>query len=83
MDFYDFMIQHAQKKMILFFLDPPYDTEFSTYAKNEFDKDDQARLAEYLINECRGNFMIVIKNTEYISSLYQEGTITANGGIYM
>ena len=24
--------------------------------------------------------MIVIKNTEYISSLYQEGTITANGG---
>ena len=80
MDFYDFMIQHAPEEDDFVFLDPPYDTEFSTYAKNEFDKDDQARLAEYLINECRGNFMIVIKNTEYISSLYQEGTITANGG---
>ena len=74
------MIQHAPEEDDFVFLDPPYDTEFSTYAKNEFDKDDQARLAEYLINECRGNFMIVIKNTEYISSLYQEGTITANGG---
>lgn len=29
--------------------------------KNEFDKDDQARLAEYLIKECKANFMIVIK----------------------
>lgn len=80
MDFYDFMTQYAPEEDDFVFLDPPYDTEFSTYAKNEFDKDDQARLAEYLIKECRGNFMIVIKNTEYISSLYQEGTTTANGG---
>lgn len=80
MDFYDFMRQYAPEEDDFVFLDPPYDTEFSTYAKNEFDKDDQARLAEYLINECKGNFMIVIKNTEYISSLYPEGATTANGG---
>lgn len=80
MDFYDFMRQYVPEEDDFVFLDPPYDTEFSTYAKNEFDKNDQARLAEYLINECQGNFMIVIKNTEYISSLYPEGVATANGG---
>ena len=52
---------------------------FRTYAKNEFNKDDQARLANYLIKECKANFMIVIKNTEYISSLYQAENKTANG----
>ena len=79
MDFYEFMNTYKPKKNDFVFLDPPYDSEFSTYAKNEFDKDDQARLAEYLIKECKANFMIVIKNTDYISSLYYEGTKTANG----
>lgn len=80
MDFYDFMNEYKPKKDDFIFLDPPYDTEFSTYAQNEFDKDDQSRLADYLINETKGNFMIVIKNTDYISSLYKEDTPTANGG---
>lgn len=79
-DFYDFMREYAPEQDDFVFLDPPYDTEFSTYAKNEFDKNDQARLAEYLINECLGNFMIVIKSTEYIASLYPQGAATANGG---
>lgn len=79
MDFYDFMNKYTPKKDDFVFLDPPYDSEFSTYAKNEFGKDDQARLADYLIRECKANFMIVIKNTDYISSLYCEGTKTANG----
>lgn len=79
MDFYEFMKKYKPKKNDFVFLDPPYDSEFSTYAKNEFGKDDQARLADYLIKECKANFMIVIKNTEYIVSLYQEGTKTANG----
>lgn len=52
------------------FLDPPYDTEFSEYAKNSFDKDDQARLANYLYNT-KANFMLVIKSTPYILSLYE------------
>lgn len=79
MDFYDFMNKYKPKKDDFIFLDPPYDSEFSTYAKNEFNKEDQSRLANYLIKECKANFMIVIKNTEYISSLYPEGIETANG----
>ena len=51
------------------FLDPPYDTEFSTYAQNDFDKNDQIRLANYLKNT-KANFMLVIKNTDFIRSLY-------------
>lgn len=53
------------------FLDPPYDTEFSTYAKNSFDKDDQARLANYLKNT-KAKFMLIIKNTGYIYELYKD-----------
>lgn len=62
-DFDDFM-----------FLDPPYDTEFNTYAKNIFDKTDQVRLANYLKNECDCYFMLVIKNTDFILSLYNNQT---------
>lgn len=78
-DFYDFMNMYTPQKNDFVFLDPPYDSEFSTYAKNEFNKNDQVRLADYLITECKANFMIVIKNTEFISSLYKEGTKTKNG----
>lgn len=79
MDFYEFMSQNPPKKDDFVFLDPPYDTEFSTYAKNEFNQNDQLRLSKYLINECVANFMLVIKNTDYISSLYPVGQKTANG----
>lgn len=80
MDFYDFMRAYEPAENDFLFLDPPYDSEFSTYAQNKFDKSDQARLADYLIKECKANFMIVIKNTEYIASLYREGIKAANGG---
>lgn len=51
------------------FLDPPYDTEFSTYAKNEFAKKDQVRLCKYLKNTT-ASIMLIIKNTEFIYNLY-------------
>lgn len=54
------------------FLDPPYDSEFSTYAKNAFTKDDQKRLANYLINDCKAKWMLIIKNTDYIYNLYKK-----------
>ena len=53
------------------FLDPPYDTEFNTYARNTFDKADQKRLADYLQSECEAKFMLIIKSTPYILSLYK------------
>ncbi len=53
------------------FLDPPYDTEFSTYARNDFSKDDQIRLATFL-KGTKAKFMLVIKNTDFIYNLYKE-----------
>lgn len=53
------------------FLDPPYDTQFNEYDKNKFNKKDQIRLANYLKNECHCKFMLVIKNTSFIESLYK------------
>lgn len=52
------------------FLDPPYDSEFSTYANNVFDKSDHCRLANYLENKCNARWMLVIKNTSLITDLY-------------
>lgn len=71
-DFHDFLKEHRPETDDLMFLDPPYDTEFSTYAKNIFDKNDQERLAEYLKKECDCYFMLIIKNTDFIMSLYKD-----------
>ena len=73
-DFYDFLMEHTPRQKDFMFLDPPYDTEFSTYAKNAFGKGDQERLAEYLKQECECYFMLIIKNTEFILGLYENST---------
>jgi len=76
LDFEDFFTKYEPKKDDFIFLDPPYDSEFSTYAQNEFTKkDDQSRLANYLINECKAKWMIVIKNTDFIFELYNKKDI--------
>jgi DNA adenine methylase len=64
------------------FLDPPYDTEFSTYAKNSFDRKDQIRLAEYL-KKTNAKFLLVIKETDFIKSLYSDFTILSFEKQYM
>lgn len=53
------------------FLDPPYDSEFSTYANNDFGKNDQVRLANYL-SKTKAKFMLIIKNTDFIYNLYKD-----------
>ena len=68
-DFENFLKEVKPKKGDFIFLDPPYDTEFSTYAKNEFAKNDQVRLCEYLKNT-KANIMLIIKNTDFIYNLY-------------
>lgn len=70
LDFEEFFQNHQPTKNDFVFLDPPYDSEFSTYAKNEFTKADQKRLADYLINKCKAKWMMIIKNTDFIFSLY-------------
>lgn len=70
LDFESFLTQTAPTQDDFVFLDPPYDSEFSTYAQNSFTRDDQARLAHYMINQCRAKWMMIIKNTDFIYNLY-------------
>ncbi len=79
LDFVDFADKYEPQPEDFVFLDPPYDTTFSSYDGNSFDKGDHERLAQYLIKQCRGYFMLIIKNTEFITGLYPEGTMTASG----
>lgn len=69
-DFFDFFKNKKTTENDFVFLDPPYDTEFSTYDKNNFDFSDQKRLSDLLINRLNCNWMLVIKNTEFIHGLY-------------
>lgn len=71
-DFEVFLHTHTPSSDDFIFLDPPYDTEFSTYDKNVFDLKEQERLARYLKNDCKAKFMLVIKNTDLIYSLYKD-----------
>lgn len=72
LDFEVFLKEVQPTENDFVFLDPPYDSEFSTYAQNAFTKADQERLAEYLINECRAKWMMIIKNTDFIYELYNK-----------
>ena len=72
MDFEAFLdaVQPAEDDFI--FLDPPYDTEFSDYEGAAFTKLDHARLAVAL-SRTKAKFLLIIKDTPYISALYSQG----------
>jgi len=53
------------------FLDPPYDTDFSSYEKKPFEKSDQERLADCLY-KTKANFILIIKKTPFIFDLYNK-----------
>lgn len=72
LDFEEFLNKIKLTKNDFIFLDPPYDTDFSSYVNNAFDRQDQDRLANYLINKCPAKFMLVIKNTDFILNLYNK-----------
>ncbi|MGQ7373705.1 DNA adenine methylase [Streptococcus suis] len=56
------------------FLDPPYDSEFSTYNLHVFDAREQVRLRDSLLEIKLTKWMMVVKSTEFIEELYdQEG----------
>ena len=69
-DFEVFLRRHQPGKSDFVFLDPPYDSEFSSYAGNTFGREDQLRLANYLIDECAAPWMVVIKETDFIRGIY-------------
>ncbi len=70
MDFEDFFQKHVPGENDFIFLDPPYDSKFSTYAQNEFGRADQERLADYLYSKCKAKWQMIIKYTPFIYSLY-------------
>lgn len=72
LDFENFLKTTQPTKDDFVFLDPPYDSEFSTYAQNDFTREDQKRLANYMINECPAKWMMIIKYTDFIYGLYNK-----------
>lgn len=78
LDFEEFFKKNVPQENDFVFLDPPYDSEFSTYAQNDFTKEDQARLANYLCKDCKAKWMMVIKATPYILSLYENKGLNIN-----
>ena len=76
MDFESFLKKHQPTKNDFVFFDPPYDSNFSTYAENKFNLGDQSRLARYLIKKCKAKWMIIIKKTEFVYSLYKDQGLT-------
>lgn len=70
LDFESFFESNHPKHNDFVFLDPPYDSDFSTYAQNSFSKSDHKRLANYLIHKIRCKWLMIIKSTPFILSLY-------------
>ncbi|MCE7736239.1 MAG: hypothetical protein GPJ54_15265, partial [Candidatus Heimdallarchaeota archaeon] len=74
LDFYSFLKKNMNKldRNSFVFLDPPYDTEFSDYSKNSFQKKDHERL-EGMISSIQDKdikFLLIIKETDFIKALY-------------
>lgn len=69
-DFEEFFSSCELKETDFMFLDPPYDTDFSDYEGRAFTQEDQRRLAEAL-KKTKAGFILVIKNTDFIYSLYE------------
>lgn len=70
-DFENFLAKSNLTAKDFIFLDPPYDTDFSDYEGKDFTKSDQERLAHSL-SKTLAQFILVIKNTDFIYSLYKD-----------
>lgn len=74
LDFEDFFKKIEIHNDDFIFLDPPYDTSFSSYDNNSFDKNEQIRLKE-CISKIKCNWLLVIKKTDFIYDLYKDFNI--------
>ena len=69
-DFQNFLELFELNGEDFIFLDPPYDSDFSTYDNNVFDKKEQIRLCDFLTNT-KAKWMLIIKKTDFIYDLYK------------
>ncbi|WP_051654761.1 DNA adenine methylase [Persephonella sp. IF05-L8] len=74
-DFEEFLNNIYLNENDFIFLDPPYDSNFKEYDKNSFTQKDHKRLANLLKNIKKTKWLLVIKNTPFILSLYDESGI--------
>ncbi len=74
LDFEEFLNLFTLDGNDFIFLDPPYDSEFSTYDNNAFDKNEQIRLNKFLTNT-KAKWMLIIKKTDFIDDLYNKFNI--------
>lgn len=74
LDFEEFLNLFTLDSNDFIFLDPPYDSEFSTYDNNAFDKNEQIRLNIILTNT-KAKWMLIIKKTDFIDDLYNKFNI--------
>lgn len=81
MDFEDFLNLYAFGRTDFIFADPPYDSDFNSYARNIFDHNDQERLANVLLNT-KAKFLLIIKKTPLICNLYKEMNVFPFGKRY-
>ncbi|MFW6009447.1 MAG: DNA adenine methylase [archaeon] len=71
LDFEKFINKINLNKNDFVFFDPPYDTDFSTYGGNPFDRKDHERLAN-VIENMKAKCILIIKNTKFIDELYKD-----------
>ena len=71
MDFEEFINSLDLTNEDFMFIDPPYDSDFSTYSGNAFGKEEQIRLRDCL-KRTKAGIMLVIKNTDFIYELYKD-----------
>ena len=68
-DFEAFLKEASPSRDDFVFVDPPYDSDFSSYDNRPFGSSDQGRLRDAL-TELTANVMVVIKDTPMIRRLY-------------
>jgi DNA adenine methylase len=76
LDFLDFFKKWKPKENDFIFLDPPYDSDFSTYAQNSFGKEEHIKLKKFL-EKTPAKWLMVIGNTYFICNLYKRFNITS------
>lgn len=82
LDFEEFLHINSPEIDDFIFLDPPYDSSFSTYANNMFENADHIRLVDFC-KKTKANFMLIIKNTDFIYDLYKDFYIKSFDKKYM
>lgn len=68
----DFSKALIDKEDTFMFLDPPYDSEFSTYNLHVFDAQEQVRLRDTLLTIKKTKWLMVVKSTDFIENLYDK-----------